>query len=160
MIGVGDRIPEVTLTTLAAGEVRKVPTGELFRGRRAVLFAVPGAFTPTCSDHHLPGFVERAAEIRARGVDLIACVAVNDHWVMAAWGQDQGVGDRILMLGDGNGELARAMGLESDSTPWGMGRRSRRYAAVVEDGVIKALHVDAPGKLEASTAEKVLEALL
>ena len=158
-IQVGDRIPEVTLRTTAAGREREVSTGDLFRGKRAVLFAVPGAFTPTCSDYHLPGFVEHAGQLKDKGIDLIACVAVNDHYVMDAWGKAREVGDKILMLADGNGEFARAMGLDNDSSRFGMGTRSRRYAALIEDGVVKALHVDQPGRFEVSSAEKILEAL-
>ena len=158
-IQTGDRIPDVTLRTVAAGREREVSTGELFQGKRAVLFAVPGAFTPTCSDYHLPGFVERADAIKAKGIDLIACVAVNDHFVMEAWGKAREVGDKILMLADGNGEFARAMGLEQDSSRFGLGSRSRRYSALIEDGVVKALHVDQPGRFEVSSAEKILEGL-
>ena len=158
-IQIGDRIPDVTLRTIAAGREREVSTGELFQGKRAVLFAVPGAFTPTCSDYHLPGFVEQADAIKARGIDLIACVAVNDHFVMDAWGKAREVGDRILMLADGNGDLARAMGLDQDSSRFGMGLRTRRYAALIEDGVLKAINIDQPGRFEVSSAEKILESL-
>lgn len=158
-IQIGDRIPDVTLRTIAAGRDREFSTDELFRGKRAVLFAVPGAFTPTCSDYHLPGFVEQAGAFKARGIDLIACVAVNDHFVMDAWGKAREVGDRILMLADGNGDFARAMGLEQDSSRFGLGTRSRRYAALIEDGVLKALNVDQPGRFEVSSAEKMLESL-
>ena len=159
MIQVGDRIPEATLTTMTKGTPRGISTAEIFAGKRVVLFAVPGAFTPTCSDHHLPGFVERADEVRAMGVDLIACVAVNDVFVMEAWRKDREVGDSILMLADGNGDFARAMGLEMDSSRFGMGLRSRRYAAIVEDRVVKALKVEQPGQLEVSTVESVLTSL-
>lgn len=158
-IQVGDKIPDVTLRTIAAGREREVSTQDLFRGKRAVLFAVPGAFTPTCSDYHLPGFVEHADEIRSRGVDLIACVAVNDHFVMDAWGKARDVGDKIVMLADGNGDLARAMGLDADASRFGLGLRSRRYAALIEDGMVKAINLDQPGRFEASSAEKILEAL-
>lgn len=158
-IQVGDKIPDVTLRTIAAGREREVSTQDLFRGKRAVLFAVPGAFTPTCSDYHLPGFVEHADEIRSRGVDLIACVAVNDHFVMDAWGKARDVGDKIVMLADGNGDLARAMGLDADASRFGLGLRSRRYAALIEDGMVKAINLDQPGRFEASSAEKVLEIL-
>jgi glutaredoxin/glutathione-dependent peroxiredoxin len=158
-IQAGEKIPDVTLRTIAAGREREVSTAELFAGKRAVLFGVPGAFTPTCSDDHLPGFVEAADAIKAKGIDLIACVAVNDHWVMDAWAKARDVGDRILMLADGNGDFARAMGLEQDSSRFGLGRRSRRYAAVLEDGIVKALNVDQPGRFEVSSAEKVLDAL-
>lgn len=159
MIQVGDRIPNVTLRTVAAGREREVSTDELFRGKRAVLFAVPGAFTPTCSDYHLPGFVEHAEAIKAKGVDLIACVAVNDHYVMDAWGKARDVGDKILMLADGNGDLARALGMDADASRFGLGLRSRRYAALVEDGVVKSLNLDQPGRFEVSSAEKILEIL-
>jgi glutaredoxin/glutathione-dependent peroxiredoxin len=158
-IQVGEKIPEVTLWTVAAGREREVSTEELFRGKRAVLFAVPGAFTPTCSDYHLPGFVELADDIRARGIDLIACVAVNDHFVMDAWGKAREVGDKILMLADGNGDFARAVGMDADASRFGLGVRSRRYAALIEDGVVKALNLDQPGRFEASSAEKILESL-
>jgi peroxiredoxin len=155
-IEVGQKIPDVKLK-MADGQ--DISTTELFRGKKAVLFAVPGAFTPTCSDYHLPGFIENAKEIKAKGVDTIACVAVNDHFVLAAWAKARETGDKILMLADGNGDFARAMGLEMDSRPFGLGLRSKRYAAVIEDGVIKALKVDQPGKLEISTAEEILKAL-
>lgn len=158
-IQVGDRIPDVTLRTVAAGREREVSTAELFRGKRAVLFAVPGAFTPTCSDYHLPGFVEHAGALKARGIDLIACVAVNDHFVMEAWGKAREVGDKILMLADGNGDFARALGLDNDSSRFGMGIRSRRYAALLEDGVVKSLNIDQPGRFELSSAEKILESI-
>jgi glutaredoxin/glutathione-dependent peroxiredoxin len=158
-IQVGDRIPDVTLRTVAAGREREVPTGELFRGKRAVLFAVPGAFTPTCSDYHLPGFVELADQIKAKGVDLIACVAVNDHFVMDAWAKAREVGDKVLMLADGNADFARAMGMDADISRFGLGVRSRRYSALIEDGVVKSLNLDQPGRFEVSSAEKVLEAL-
>jgi peroxiredoxin len=156
---VGDKIPDVTLRTVAAGREREVSTADLFRGKRAVLFAVPGAFTPTCSDYHLPGFVEMADEIRSRGVDLLACVAVNDHFVMDAWAKAREVGDRILMLADGNGDFARAAGMDADVSRFGLGIRSRRYAALIEDGVVKVLNLDQPGRFEASSAEKILESL-
>jgi peroxiredoxin len=159
MIQVGERIPEAMLTTMTKGTPRGISTAEIFAGKRVVLFAVPGAFTPTCSDHHLPGFIERADEVKAMGVDLITCVAVNDVFVVEAWRRDREVGDRILMLADGNGDFARAMGLEIDSSRFGMGLRSRRYAAIVEDGVVKALKVEQPGQLEVSTVESVLTSL-
>jgi len=152
----GDPIPNVKLKT---PDGKDVSTADLFRGKKAVLFGVPGAFTPTCSDHHLPGYVVRAEDLKKKGVDLIACVAVNDHHVMGAWANARGTGDQILMLADGNGDFARAMGLEMDSSRFGLGTRTRRYAALIEDGVLKALNVDQPGRFEVSSAEKVLEAL-
>ncbi len=159
-IQVGDKVPNATLRHVAAGRDREVSTDELFRGKRVVLFAVPGAFTPTCSDRHLPAFVEQADEIKAKGIDLIACVAVNDHFVMDAWGKDREVGDKILMLADGNGDFARATGMVADSSRFGLGVRSRRYSALLEDGVVKALHVDEPGRFEVSGAETILKDLV
>lgn len=159
-IEVGQKIPEVTLSTMTREGPRGIATSEVFGGKRVVLFAVPGAFTPTCSDHHLPGFLEHADPIRARGIDLIACTGVNDVFVMDAWAKEREVGDKVLMLADGNGDFARAMDLEIDSSRFGMGKRSRRYAAVVEDGVVRHLFVEEPGKLEVSTAEAVLAVLL
>ncbi|HXU32923.1 MAG TPA: peroxiredoxin [Thermoanaerobaculia bacterium] len=159
MIEVGQKIPDVKLLTTERGEVRQISTDELCRGRKVVLFAVPGAFTPTCSDYHLPSFIDHADELRAKGVEVIACVSVNDHYVMDAWGASRGVGNKIVMLADGNGDFTRAMGLENDSTRFGMGHRSRRYAAIFTDGVLDALFVDEPGKFEKSGAEHVLAAL-
>jgi glutaredoxin/glutathione-dependent peroxiredoxin len=158
-IGVGDKIPDVTLQTMGADGPRPISTREVFAGKKVVLFGVPGAFTPTCSDHHLPGFVLRAEDILKKGVDRIVGTAVNDVFVMDAWGKVREVGDKVLLLADGNGDFARALGLEQDSSRWGMGRRSRRYAAVVEDGVVKTLHVEEPGKLEVSTADAILKDL-
>jgi glutaredoxin/glutathione-dependent peroxiredoxin len=152
----GDPIPAVTLMTT---DGKKLSTADLCRGKKVVLFAVPGAFSPTCSDLHLPGYVMRAEEILAKGVDAIACVAVNDHHVMGAWGKARGTGDQVQMLADGNGDFARAMGLDVDLSPFGMGLRSRRYAAIVDDGIVKALHVEQPGKLEVSTADAILKLL-
>ncbi len=158
-IQVGDKIPNTTLRHMAAGREREVSTDDLFRGKRVVLFAVPGAFTPTCSDQHLPGFVEQAGEIKARGVDLIACVSVNDHFVMEAWGKARDVGDKVLMLADGNGDFARAVGMDADIARFGLGVRSRRYSALLEDGVVKALHLDEPGRFEVSGADTILKDL-
>lgn len=152
----GEPIPDVKLKT---ADGKDVSTADVFRGKKVVLFAVPGAFTPTCSDYHLPGFLSKAGEIKAKGVDTIACVAVNDHHVMNAWANARGTGDQILMLADGNGDFARAMGMEADVSAFGMGKRSRRYAALVEDGVVKALQVDQPGRLEVSTADAILKLL-
>lgn len=158
-IQVGEKIPNVTLMTMKQDGPSPVSTEDLFKGKKAVLFGVPGAFTPTCSDGHLPGFVERAADLKAKGVDLIACVAVNDVFVMHAWGNARGVGDKVTMLADGNGDLARAMGLDLDGRAFGMGIRSSRYAAVIENGVLKALLRDAPPEVQNSSAEAVLKAL-
>jgi peroxiredoxin len=158
-LSVGDTIPNVTLTTLTADGLKPVQSGEVLGKGKVVLFAVPGAFTPTCSDHHLPGFVMQADEILAKGVDRIACIGVNDPFVMSAWGNAQGTGDKILMLADGNGEFTQAMGLEMDVSGAGLGKRSKRYAMVVDDGVVKALNVEKPGTFEVSSAEAVLKAI-
>ena len=155
-IEIGDRIPDVTLRTIAAGREREVSTNELFSSKRAVLFAVPGAFTPTCSDYHLPGFVEQADAIKAKGIDLIACVAVNDHFVMDAWGKAREVGEKVLMLADGNGDFAQALGLTMDGSGFGLGKRGQRYSMIVNDGVVEELNVEAPGDFKVSSAEHML----
>ncbi len=158
-IKAGDRIPSATLKKLGSKGIDDIKTDEFFAGKKVVLFAVPGAFTPTCSVQHLPGFVNHAAEILAKGVDVIACVAVNDAFVMDCWGKDRSVGNKVVMLADGNGEFAKAMGLEFDGSNFGMGQRSQRYAAIIDDGVVKLLNVEKPGKFEVSKAEAILEAL-
>ncbi|HYO14916.1 MAG TPA: peroxiredoxin [Thermoanaerobaculia bacterium] len=158
-IQVGDKIPNVKLWTIRNGKVETVSTGELFAGKKVVLFAVPGAFTSVCSDHHLPGFIELADELAARGADLVACTAVNDIEVLSAWLRHQEARDKILPLADGNGDFARALGLELDSRAYGLGMRSQRYAAVIEDGVLKSLNVDPPGEVRASSASVILQAL-
>ena len=144
-ISVGDRLPDVELRVVTADGPTVVKSGEVLGTGKVVLFAVPGAFTPGCSNVHLPGFVERADELKAKGITTIACVAVNDPFVMDAWGKAHGVGDDILMLSDGNGEFAAAMGLELDGRGAGLGTRSKRYAAIVEDGVLSSLDVDEKG---------------
>ncbi|MEE8523234.1 MAG: peroxiredoxin [Thermoanaerobaculia bacterium] len=158
-IRVGDEFPDVTLNSLTPEGMKEISTAELCAGRRVVIFGVPGAFTPTCSDSHLPGFISRAADIRAAGVDAVACVAVNDAFVMAAWGKSQNAGDEVLMLADGNGELGRALGLEVDLSGFGMGRRTRRFAAIVGDGTVELLNVETGPGIERSSAETVLAAL-
>lgn len=158
-IQVGEKIPSVGLKLVTPEGVRDVKADEYFAGKKVVLFAVPGAFTPTCSAQHLPGFVEHAAEIRARGVDEIACLAVNDAFVMGAWAKDRGAGAKVSMLADGNGDFTRAVGLELDGSRFGMGLRSQRYALVAVDGVVKHLAVEQQGKFEVSKAEAVLAAL-
>lgn len=158
-INVGDRIPDVELRIMTPEGPRPVRSAEILGDGKVVLFAVPGAFTPTCSDHHLPGFLLRAEEIRAKGVDTIACISVNDPFVMGAWGRDRGVGDEILMLADGNAEWTKAVGLEFDGTGAGLGLRSRRYAAIIEDGFVTALFVEHNPGLDVSSAESVLAAL-
>jgi len=158
-IQVGDKIPPVKLKAVGEGGAKDVTTDEIFAGKKVVLFAVPGAFTPTCSMKHLPGFVDQASQIRAKGVDTIACLSVNDAFVMDAWGKAQGVGGKVLMLADGNGDFTRAVGLELDGTGYGMGRRSQRYALIVQDGVVKHVAVEASGKFEVSRAEAILAKL-
>ena len=155
-IKVGDKIPAVTLSHKTADGIQKVTTDDLFKGKTVVLFGLPGAFTPTCSAKHLPGFVQNAKSIKGKGVDTIACLSVNDAFVMDAWGKDQKVGDQVLMLADGNGDFTKAMGLEMDGTGFGMGHRSKRYAMVIENGMVKSLEVEQPGKFEVSSAEAVL----
>ncbi len=157
-IKVGGRIPESTLGLMGDDGPTTVGTNELFAGRKVVLFAVPGAFTPTCSARHLPGFVDQADNILAQGVDTIACMSVNDVFVMNAWGKSAGA-DRIAMLADGNGEFTRALGLEFDATAWGMGQRSQRFALIAEDGVVTELFVESPGEFRVSSAEHVLTRL-
>jgi peroxiredoxin len=158
-ISVGDKIPSVTVKTMADGKMQNVTTDELFSGKKVVLFAVPGAFTPTCSMQHLPGFIEKAGDIRAKGVDTIACVSVNDAFVMDAWGKDKGAGEAVLMLADGNGDLAKALGLDFDGSGIGFGLRSQRYALVAENGVVTHLAVEQPMKFEVSSADAILAAL-
>jgi len=153
-IQTGDTIPEVALKHIHDG-VRVIDTPTLFTGKQVVLFAVPGAFTPTCSEHHLPGFVEHFEAFRKRGIDVI-CIAVNDPFVMQAWGESVGVPDGLQMISDGNGDLVRAMGLEMDGSAYGMGLRARRFALYADDGVVKQLFVEAPGEFKVSSAEHVL----
>jgi peroxiredoxin len=159
-LSVGDTIPNVKLMTLTAEGLKPVESGDVLGRGKVVLFGVPGAFTPTCSDHHLPGFVMQADEILAKGVDRIACIAVNDPFVMGAWGAAQGTGDKILMLSDGNGDFAAAAGLSLDLSGIGLGTRTQRYAAILQDGVVQELFVEPnPGAVEVSGADKVLKAL-
>ena len=153
----GDPLPDVTLARMTANGPEQVTTGELFGKGKAVLFAVPGAFTPTCSARHLPGFIAHADAIRARGVDVIACVSVNDAFVMGAWGKAQGADGTVEMLADGNGEFARALGLEMDASGFGMGTRSQRFAMIIEDGVVKILNVETGREIVCSTGEALLE---
>jgi peroxiredoxin len=157
-IQVGEKIPDIELQVATPGGTETVRAAELFKGR-TVLFAVPGAFTPTCSEKHLPGFVEKAEEIKAKGVDRILCLAVNDAFVMDAWRRDRKAGDKVVMVADGNAEFTKALGLEMDAGGFGMGIRSQRYAAIVEDGVLNKLFVEKPMAFDVSRAEAVLEAL-
>ncbi|HUZ11412.1 MAG TPA: peroxiredoxin [Caulobacteraceae bacterium] len=158
-IKVGDKVPHATLTTFGPDGPRPVSTEELFEGKTVGLFAVPGAFTPTCSARHLPSFKQHASELRAKGVDTIACVSVNDVFVMKAWGENQGVGEDVLMLADGNGEFTRALGLELDGARFGMGQRSQRYSMVVKNGVVETLNVEQGGEYRVSSAEYMLAQL-
>jgi peroxiredoxin len=158
-IAVGDKIPSAKLKTMTAEGPKDISTDEIFNGKKVVLFAVPGAFTPTCSAKHLPGFVEKAADIKGKGIDTIACLAVNDAFVMGAWGKAQNTGDKVLMLADGAAAFTKQLGLDLDLTGPGMGVRSKRYAMLVDNGTVKALNVEAPGAFEVSSAEAILKAL-
>ena len=154
----GDKIPAATLHTMRDGKPAAVSTSDLFDGKTVVVFAVPGAFTPTCSMAHLPGYVVHADAIKAKGVDSIVCLSVNDAFVMDAWGKDKNA-EHLMMVGDGNGAFTKAVGLEMDGSGFGLGTRSQRYAMVVENGVVKKLAVEAPGKLDVSKAESILAGL-
>ena len=158
-IKVGDKVPSATLRYLSPEGPKEITTDELFRGKKVALFAVPGAFTPTCSQRHLPGYVDNAAQLKAKGVDQIACVSVNDAFVMGAWGKAQNVGDKVLMLADGSGDFTRAVELELDARGMGLGMRSQRYSMLVDDGVVKQLNVEPPRQFEISSAESMLKAL-
>jgi peroxiredoxin (alkyl hydroperoxide reductase subunit C) len=158
-IKVGDSIPPMKLMMVTPDGPKEVSTDDIFKGKKVVMFATPGAFTPTCSVKHLPGFVQNAAAIKARGVDTIVCLAVNDVFVMEAWAKDQGVGDSVLMLADGSGAFTKAVGLELDLVARGLGVRSQRFALVAEDGRVTHLAIEAPGGFDVSRAEAVLAAL-
>ena len=158
-IAVGDKVPDVKVWTFGDKGPEATTSAEVLGEGKVVLFGVPGAFTPTCSDHHLPGFVLRAEELRAKGADRVVCVSVNDPFVMGAWGEDQKVGDSVVMLADGNGELAEAMGLTMDGSGFGLGSRIQRFAAIIEDGVVTWLAVEPGPGLTVSSVEEVLEAL-
>lgn len=156
-IQVGDRIPSATLNLINDG-VQSMSTDEIFAGKKVVLFSVPGAFTPTCSEKHLPGYIEYFDEFKKRGIE-VACISVNDAFVMKAWAKDRGVPQGLLMLADGNGEFAKALGLEMDASKFGMGLRSKRFALYADDGVVKVLHIEAPGEFRVSSAEAMLAAI-
>lgn len=156
-IKIGDHLPAATFAVLHDG-VQQLTTDDVFKGKKVVLFAVPGAFTPTCSERHLPGYIEHYWDFTKRGID-VACMAVNDAFVMKAWAEHRHVPDGMLMLADGNGAFAKALGLESDSSKFGMGMRSKRFALYAEDGVVKALHIEAPGEFRVSSAEAMLAAV-
>jgi glutaredoxin/glutathione-dependent peroxiredoxin len=159
-IKVGDRLPEASFVTMTADGPARRSVSEVFNGRRVVLFAVPGAFTSTCHRKHMPGFVAQAAAFKARGIDTIACVAVNDIHVLTAWAKASGAEDKVLFLADGNGEFSKAIGMELDASGFGMGLRSKRYAMLVEDRVVNAIHLEAqPGMAEESSAERLLAVL-
>ena len=155
-IKVGDKVPSVTLREMTSDGPKSVATDELFAGKTVALFALPGAFTPTCSAKHVPGFVQNYDALKAKGVDLIACLSVNDAFVMGAWGKDQGAGDKVRMLADGNGEFTEAVGLVMDGSKFGMGKRSQRYSMIIHNGVVKTLNVEQPGAFEVSSAEHLL----
>lgn len=158
-IEVGTKIPSVKIKQKTPEGVKDVSTDEYFAKKKVVVFGLPGAFTPTCSAKHLPGFIEKHPELTAKGVDKIACLSVNDAFVMEAWGKAQGADGKVDMLADGNGDLTRALGLEMDATGYGMGKRSKRYAMLVDDGVVKWIAVEQSGQFEVSSAEAVLKAL-
>jgi len=158
-IAVGDRIPDIQVMTYGPDGPTHVQTGDVLGSGKVVLFAVPGAFTPTCSDYHLPSYVIRHDELKAKGVEKIVCISVNDPFVMEAWGEAQNVGDLVELLADGNGEFAKAIGLELDGSGFGLGTRSQRYAMVIEDGVVTTLNVEPGAGLTVSAADAILEAL-
>lgn len=158
-IKAGDRMPAGSFKSIGKDGMQEVTTDALFKGKTVVLFSVPGAFTPTCDAKHLPGFVQQAEAFRAKGVDTVACMAVNDAFVMNAWGKASNVADKVLMLADGNGDYSRALGLELDARGFGMGQRGQRFAIVVKDGVATHVNVEAPGKFEVSAADYVLKQL-
>jgi len=158
-ISVGDRMPEGSFGIMTGDGPGSISTGELCAGKKVVLFAVPGAFTPTCSMSHLPGYVEHADAILSKGVDTIACMSVNDVFVMDAWGKDRSAGDKVMMLADGNGDITQALGLELDASGFGMGQRSQRFALVIDDGVVSQVHIEAPGEFKVSAAEAIINSL-
>ncbi len=158
-IKAGDKLPQGKFTRMTQDGPRPITTDELFAGKTVVLFSVPGAFTPTCDAKHLPGYIEHAADFKSKGVDTIACTAVNDVFVMNAWGKASGVGDKILMLADGNGDYVKALGLDLDATGYGMGHRGQRFALVVKDGIATHVDVEGPGEFKVSAADFVLKHL-
>lgn len=158
-IKVGDKLPSATLVKATENGPDQVSTDDFFAGRKVALFAVPGAFTPTCSVKHMPGYVDNADALKAKGVDEIACVSVNDAFVMDAWGKASNAGDKVTLLADGNGQFAKELGLEMDGSKFGMGTRSQRYSMVVNDGVVEALNVEGPGEFKVSSAEHLLDTM-
>jgi peroxiredoxin len=155
-IKVGDKMPAGTLTLVTNDGPQKVSAEEFFKGKKVVLFSVPGAFTPTCDAKHLPGFVEKAGDLRAKGVNTVACIAVNDAFVMKAWGKSQNCDGKVQMIADGNGEYTKALGLEMDASGFGMGTRGQRFALIVDNGVVKSVNVEEKGEFKVSSAEHVL----
>jgi len=158
-IKAGDRLPSVTFTKMTENGPEAVESGSYFKGRRVALFSVPGAFTPTCSAKHLPGFIDKAAELKAKGIDEIACTAVNDAFVMGAWSKSAAADGKVTLLADGNGDFAKAVGLTMDGSKFGLGQRGQRFSMVVNDGVVEQLNVEAPGEFKVSSAEHMLEQL-
>lgn len=156
-IKVGDRLPDVEVRIMGEKGPQAIRTGDIFKGKRVALFALPGAFTPTCSAKHLPGFVQHADELKKKGVDQIVCLSVNDAFVMGAWGKQQGADNRVMMVADGNGDFTKAIGLELDGRGFGMGTRSQRYSMLVKDGVVTHLNVEKPGAFEVSSAETLIK---
>ena len=159
-IQVGEKIPATTFKYVSPEGPKDITTDELFRGKKVALFAVPGAFTPACSQRHLPGYVDKAGELKAKGIDTVACISVNDPAVMGAWGKAQNVGDKVMMLADGSADFARKVGLDIDLSRAGLGVRSKRYSMLVENGTVKALNVEqVPSQVEVSSADAMLKAL-
>ena len=155
-IQAGDKVPSVKLKTMTKDGIKDLTTDEIFKGKKVAIFGLPGAFTPTCSAKHLPGFVQHFDALKAKGVDTVACVSVNDAFVMDAWGKAQNVGDKVLMLADGNADLTKALGIEMDGTGYGMGLRMKRFSAYVVDGTVKSFNLEKPGSFEVSNAETML----
>lgn len=158
-IKVGDKLPSAILMEMKGGTPQPVKTDDFFGGKKIAVFALPGAFTPTCSAKHLPGFIQSADAIKAKGIDAIACISVNDAFVMGAWGDQQGAGDKVVMLADGNGDFTRALGLEMDASKFGMGKRSQRFSFVADNGVVTQLNVEEPGAFAVSSADHMLKHL-
>jgi glutaredoxin/glutathione-dependent peroxiredoxin len=157
MIKVGDKVPSVKLKHMTKEGIKDITTDEMFSGKKVVLFGLPGAFTPTCSAKHLPGFVQGSDQLRGKGVDQVVCLSVNDAFVMDAWGKNQNVGEKVLMVADGNADFAKAVGLEMDGSGYGMGTRIRRFSMLVDNGTVKQLNVEKPGAFEVSNFETMMK---
>ena len=158
-VKVGDKVPSAILMEMKGGTPQPVKTDDFFSGKKVAVFALPGAFTPTCSAKHLPGFIQNADALKAKGIDAIACISVNDAFVMGAWGDQQGSGEKVHMLADGNGDFTRALGLEMDATKFGMGKRSQRFSFVADNGVVTQLNIEEPGAFAVSSADHMLKML-